>query len=378
MTTATDPHERVIHVSTVHPRTDTRIAIKQMRTLLRAGLTVKLIVADGNGDSVSGDVAILDIGASRGRIRRALHAGPRALLAALTRHPTILHFHDPELLPFAALFSLFTRTKFIYDAHEDVPRQILGKAYLPRRLRPIISRIAEAAERVLSPRMDAIVTVTPTIHARFARFHNRVVTVANFPILEEFHAASTAARDVKPASVCYVGGIAEVRGIHQMVHAMELVRTGVRLQLAGNVGGGRLRSELAKRPGWVNVDELGFLDRGGIAAVLGTSTAGLVTLLPIANYVDAYPVKLFEYMGAGIPVIASDFPLWRQIVEGADCGLCVDPTDPAAIAAAIDFLVENPDRAREMGRNGRAAVELQYNWERESMKLLDLYRELLG
>jgi glycosyltransferase involved in cell wall biosynthesis len=95
------------------------------------------------------------------------------------------------------------------------------------------------------------------------------------------------------------------------------------------------------------------------------------------NHIDAQPNKMFEYMSAGLPLIASDFPLWREIVEGNDCGVCVDPADPAAIAEAIDRLVENPDLARRMGENGQRAVHERYNWAIEEKKLLALYDTVL-
>jgi glycosyltransferase involved in cell wall biosynthesis len=111
--------------------------------------------------------------------------------------------------------------------------------------------------------------------------------------------------------------------------------------------------------------------------VLEHSMAGLVTLHPIINYRDALPVKMFEYMAAGIPVIASDIPLWRSIIESADCGICVDPFDPGAIAGAIDSLFENPERAWRMGENGRKAVVSKYNWSIEEKKLYRFYADLI-
>ena len=87
---------------------------------------------------------------------------------------------------------------------------------------------------------------------------------------------------------------------------------------------------------------------------------------------------MFEYMSAGVPVIGSHFPLWKQIIEGNQCGLCVDPQDPQAIAAAIDDLIANPEKAEQMGRNGQIAVLNRYNWGIEEQKLLDFYKSLIG
>ncbi len=111
--------------------------------------------------------------------------------------------------------------------------------------------------------------------------------------------------------------------------------------------------------------------------VLAHSVAGLVTLHPIINYIDALPVKMFEYMVAGIPVIASNFPLWRGIIEGNQCGLCVDPLNPSEIAKAIDYILTHPAEAQRMGENGLRAVKEKYNWDIEEKKLLALYGQLL-
>jgi glycosyltransferase involved in cell wall biosynthesis len=81
-------------------------------------------------------------------------------------------------------------------------------------------------------------------------------------------------------------------------------------------------------------------------------------------------------MSSGIPVIASRFPLWREVVEGNACGLCVDPHSPQEIAEAIDYLARNPAQARRMGENGRQAVLGKYNWKVEESKLMRFYDSL--
>jgi glycosyltransferase involved in cell wall biosynthesis len=105
---------------------------------------------------------------------------------------------------------------------------------------------------------------------------------------------------------------------------------------------------------------------------------GLAVLRGIPNNYAIEPTKLFEYMGLGMPLIASNYPTYRAVVEGTSCGLCVDPDAPAEIADAIEWIMDHPTQAAEMGRRGREAVIREFNWERESRKLLRLYEQLIG
>ena len=158
---------------------------------------------------------------------------------------------------------------------------------------------------------------------------------------------------------------------------MEHLRSDARLLLAGTFSPKPIAEEVRRYPGWRRVDELGFIDRTGLRDVLSRSIAGLVTLHLTPNHLESLPIKMFEYMSAGIPVIASNFPLWIDIIQGNNCGICLDPLDPRKIAEAIDFLAGNPEQAKEMGENGRRAVENRYNWGNEERKLLQLYVQIL-
>jgi glycosyltransferase involved in cell wall biosynthesis len=182
----------------------------------------------------------------------------------------------------------------------------------------------------------------------------------------------------KQAEVCYVGGIAKIRGIAEVCEAIGLAKTNVRLNLCGRFVESGVELDVKAMPSWRCINEFGFLDRLGVRDVLSRSVAGMVTFHPLPNHVDAQPNKMFEYMSAGIPVIASDFPMWREIIKGNDCGLLVDPLDPMAIAQAIDYLVANPEEAKRMGTNGRRAVNERYNWALEELKLLAFYERTLS
>jgi glycosyltransferase involved in cell wall biosynthesis len=284
----------------------------------------------------------------------------------------VYHVHDPELMPVALLLRMRGK-KVIYDSHEHLPQQISTKPWIPRRLRRPLALVADRVERSATRFLAAVVTAEPYVQERFLGRAPAVVTVNNYPLLEEFPEVSVDWAH-KDASVCYVGSITELRGAREMVAAIE--RTDATLLLAGRFAPAVLETQLAAEPGWSQVEFLGQVARGGLTAMLTRARAGLVVLHPVPNYVDANPTKMFEYMSAGIPVIASDFPAWASIVNRHACGICVDPMSPAAIADAIQWLLEHADEAQEMGRNGRRAVETMYNWEAESSSLLELYQQL--
>jgi glycosyltransferase involved in cell wall biosynthesis len=203
------------------------------------------------------------------------------------------------------------------------------------------------------------------------------VLVQNYPRLADFPAALP--NGSGEPRVVYAGGINRIRGVRETIAALALLpsESPVRLSLLGGFSDPAFEAELRGMPGWSRVDYLGFLSRAEMVRELARCRAGIVLFLPERDHLDAQPNKLFEYMAAGLPVIASNFPLWRQIVEPMALGICVDPLDPAAIARAIGHLATTPTLARETGARGRAAVEQRLNWQTEAEKLVRMYGELL-
>jgi glycosyltransferase involved in cell wall biosynthesis len=372
--------KRVVHITTVHPRDDIRIFRKECVSLARAGYAVTQIVGDGGGDALVQGVHIIDIGARpAGRLARMREQPPRALAAVWAEQPALVHVHDPELLPLATQLA-HRGLPVVYDAHEDVPRQILTKQWIAAPLRPLVSRAFEWYENRRVRQLAAVCAATPHIGARFAPVAPRSVVVGNYPFADELAPALDVAVEREHA-VCYVGGLMRTRGLLQMVRAVSR-HPGLKFIVCGAFEDAALEAELRAEPGWAQVEYLGVVGREQVRQVLARARIGLVTLLPLPSYVDSLPIKMFEYMSAALPVVASDFALWRGIVEGDGsrpaCGLCVDPAEVDAVAAAIGTLLADPARAAAMGEAGRAAVLSTYHWPVAERELLALYAALIG
>jgi glycosyltransferase involved in cell wall biosynthesis len=362
----------IVHLSSVHSRNDTRIFIKQCRSLASHGYDVTLVVADDHGAEHRDGVQILDVGRVSGRLNRMLKTTRRLFDKAVVLDAAVYHLHDPELMPLGLKLRKMKK-KVVFDSHEDFPNELRGKPYLGRLALRVLPEALARYERYACRRFDGVVAATPFLRDKFLRINRHTIDVNNFPLVGEFE--NTVAWDEKQTEVCYLGSISGLRGAREMVRAFELLGPSARLNLMGRFDE-TLDAEIKTYPGWAQVNDLGWLGRTAIRDVLRRSVAGLVTLHPARHFIDSLPVKMFEYMAAGIPVIASNFPLWRGIVECNGCGLCVDPLDPRAIANAIDYLVLNPVVARRMGQNGRQAVLKKYNWSGEEVKLLGFYAEL--
>lgn len=367
----------VCHLTSVHPYRDARIFSKECQTLTQAGYTTHLVAPDAPNTALHG-VRLHGIPTASGRLQRMLLGSWHIYGSALRINADLYHFHDPELIPIGLLLQAQGK-HVIYDIHEDMPENIFVKPYLPAASHWSMSRMIDWLERFAGRRFSALITATPAIARRFYAINPHTTVINNYPRRDEFD-QTPPAWHTREQAITYIGSISNDRGILTMVDAMRHLpkhRAGA-LLLAGSFGVPYEYEAVQARPGWQRVRELGILNRTQVVSLLGSVRAGLVLFLPNPCHIVAQPTKLYEYMAAGIPVIASDFPLWRELITRHTCGLLVDPFNSHAIARAIEVLLANPDMAEAMGRNGREAVQQHYNWDREAQKLVALYRNILG
>jgi len=366
-----DPRKiKVVHLSSAHPDLDVRIFYKECCSLANPenNFDVHLILA-GVMERVENGVTIHSVPKiEHSRIKRMWTTVNEVYKKALELDADIYHLHDPELLRIALKLKKRGK-KVIYDAHEDLPRQLLGKSYL--KFKNQISWIFEKYENSIVKKLDAVVTATPFIRDRFLKINPITVDINNYPLSNEIDLLEYEGK--KENKVCFIGGISRIRGTYEVVKALEFCK--VKLDLAGGIDEA-FKLQLQSLEGWKQVNELGFINRKTALEVKKESIAGIVTFLPLPNHINAQPNKIFEYMASGLPVIGSDFPLWRQIIVDNNCGICVDPNNPEEIGEAIKYIADHPEEAREMGARGKKMVAEKYNWNAEEQKLIELYKNL--
>lgn len=363
---------RIAHLSTAHGRGELRVHLKECNSLAAAGYEVHYVVADGLGDERIGDVQVHDIGVAGNRYQRLLLRPWRMLATARKLNARLYHFHDPEIL-LIALFLSRGGAEVVYDSHEDVPRSLLSRDWIPGWIRPGLSAMFEVFENFVAARVSGVIGATPHIAARFADLNPNTIAINNFPLRGEIEDAVKRGGDGR--NVCYLGGISRIRGIEEMVRALEYVDA--RLILAGRFDSAETDQAVRQLPGWTKVDYRGTVSRAVVRDIMAESSVGLVFFHPEPNHINAQPNKLFEYMSAGLPVLASDFPLWRELVEDAGAGMVADPLDPKAIAETIKKLLDEPIAAHDMGLKGRQYVLEKYLWTSEEKKLVNFYKRLL-
>ncbi|MBW3631885.1 MAG: glycosyltransferase family 4 protein, partial [Chloroflexi bacterium] len=270
---------------------------------------------------------------------------------------------------------------FVYDAHD----LWLGR---PRRERGRVSFALHQAwytlvERVLVPRAAATITVSPPIveHLRDRYGLDRVALVPNYPELEPVSGTRTlrslpGGARIGPDRkiVLYLGGLMGGRGLETLVDAIALTD---RPQLV-LVGDGLLADPLRARAARLGIeDRVHLLPPVPPAEVIGVAASADLGVSPIPpsclNYRYSLPNKLFQYLAAGLPVVASDFRQVRAVVEGCRCGVVADPTSAAAMAKAITSVLADPVEGRAMGVRGRRAVAEQYHWGLAAQRLLEVY-----
>lgn len=369
-------------LSSVHIWYDTRIFFKEIQSLLKAGYEIEFYALDdGKNNQVLRHENLKQVTYPRkGKLAR-IKMWRTLLQKVAASDAEIIHFHDPELLRLAPkIKKIKPNSCVIYDMHENFPKQLLTKEWIPTSiLRSSLARGIKKFEEKWLESCDGVIFAEKSYKKDYLFYHGEQVEILNYPLWQKD-------LKIKKASIftmLYVGDITVDRNIYGMLEVVHLLKQKVdrpfKLQLIGSMSK-ELELDFNKKINEYgirhNVEWIGRVPYSQIWEYCFQANVGLSILKDIPNYRESVPTKLYEYMAAKLPVILSDFPLWKEIIQEANCGMVVDPENSEKIASIIGQMLENPFFSQKMGENGRRYYENYANWQPEEIKLLSFYEQM--
>ena len=364
-------NNKICILTSVHSALDVRIFHKEAKALAGAGYNVTLI-AQHDRDEVVDAVTIIALPKPKNRFARMTKIAWRLLQSALKEKARVYHFHDPELIPVGIVLRLLGK-KVIYDVHEDVPRQILYKEWIGSTwARKCVASIVHIIEQTGVAIFTRVVAATPDIAKKFNP--SKTVLVRNLSVISLIDNVKPLEIEKQKPIIIYSGGLTRVRGIKEIIQAMEFIKDRAELWLLGRWDDEEFENECKGLEGWRYTKYFGFIPYGTHYSYLKVANIGIVNYLPLPNHLKALPNKPFEYMACALPMAMSNFADWQRIFK--ESALFVDPYSPEDIADRILYLLDNPDIAKQFGDRARQLVRDEYSWENESKKLLNVYEEL--
>jgi glycosyltransferase involved in cell wall biosynthesis len=363
------PSLKVAHLTSAHSRYDTRVFLKECRSLAASGDDVSLVVADGKGSESRDGVHIVDVGKHSTRFDRMTGVVNRVYRAAVALKADVYHLHDPELLRVALKLKSLRRghTRVVYDAHEEYARQIAIKSYLPSLMRRVAAHVFDRYELYVARRIDGVVVVIDQQMKRFRMVAKRVALVPNYADFSRFPEREV---DFSEARIFHGGSLTKDRGLDEM---MRLAK-----HLAGRgsvVLAGRLSPSLSSHD-LESVRYVGTLDERQLLEQYLCSNIGLILYRPVGQYGKATAVKAYEYMAASMPIIVPSHGDWPELIARVGCGIAVDIDDVDSQVRAVDWLIANPAEARVMGAKGRRYALEHASWTTAFETLKNLYESI--
>lgn len=364
---------KVCHFTSAHKATDVRIFKKECVSLAHNGYDVYLVAPNAKNAVVEG-VHIEGISLrKRGRIKRFILTAHEVYKKALSLDADIYHFHDPDLIPYGVKLSRHGK-QVIYDSHEDYRQLMLAKQYIPKIFRPVVSTIFTIYEKYACKKFSGLSLCYHWTRDRLLKCCSNCELVFNFPILSDNYSKLDSEKLSK--KIAYVGGISSQWCVDTILNSLQECDD-VKLLLAGPLDGNYI-DVLRANGGWKHVLYLGQLPSDEVYKQIYSQVSigmALLDYIPqcMGHVGNMSNTKLFEYMMAGLPVLCTDFTMWKDVVEGNHCGLCVNPHDKNAVTNAIKYMYNHPFEMAKMSENARNAAVKFYNWKTEETKLLKLY-----
>lgn len=298
----------------------------------------------------------------------------------------IYHFHDLWINRIApALKKLDHKPVVIYDAREPYAEDYLSyvKTSFPFFLR-LFSTWLDKWEKRQAKQYDLVIANESIVQGNFARAIGEEKSVVLYNYSDLAADVMTIPYDQKKYDLIYCGAITELRGVYEMIEAIKRVQKElpeIKALFIGNYYPKTLKEKLKK-----NLEENDLVSNielhdpvpyKEVSNYYNLSRVGLVLLRKVKTFEVSMPIKLFEYMTFGLPVVGSDFGHIKKFIDLDLCGKAVSPENSEAVAEAILTILKNPDLYQKYSDNGRSAALKKYSWDREFEKLVSYYNKYL-
>lgn len=367
---------RVAIVTSKHPALDKRLYERQGRFLVAAGVEVHIVAPGSDQGRTADGITLHALGPAAGWVQRLrLHSRIEEHVRRID--PDILHFHDPDLLLSLGANRRQGWPVVVYDAHEDFPLAARSSRGLPLGLAQVVALGVDVVERVLARRVDGVVCAHRRRLAQL-RPAGDGLYLPNYPATATF--ARPASDEGSDRSCIYLGTLTKERGVAMLLEGARLapdIRWVVvgdfdeerdRLAFANQISGGCLNVEWKRVVPYAEVP--GLLARAGVGIMPWRAT-------PQHRWA-AQPTKLYEYLAAGLPVVATRLDVTEEVVERTGAGLLHDADDAEHMVACVRRILDDREIAARFRRAGREAFVTTFNYDRLGPRLLAFYERLLN
>lgn len=365
-------------LTSAHSRYDVRIYYKELISLKKKYNSVKLIVLDGKGNEISSDgIEIIDINVKKRKINRfnRFTIFQYLIVKYFKDGKHLIHFHDSECFLSIFFLKIIFNQNFIYDVHENLIEDIKSKQYIPKFLRGSLAFITNVIENFIVTKAKGVITATPYLKNKYLEHNKNVESIINYPEVDVFKSCSEYSSRTAN-NVVYVGVINEIRGIYEVMDAIDYFPDDVRFSVAGPFTTEKVKNTFFNHKNINKVDYLGILNRVEIHDLLNKSLCGILIGHPVKNALDSIPIKLYEYLACGLPVIISDYPKWKTFIKNNQVGFTVDCFDAKIVGLQVAELIKNKKISIKMSQLGRQLFESKFNWEDQQNKLYKFYENI--
>lgn len=377
---------KICFLSASHPYDDTRVLHKEACALSDAGFDVTHLApidsALGARPASVGGVTIR-LYPKVGRISGLL----RMFREARVLRADCYHCNEVESWVAGLLLKLLRPgTLVVFDIHEHYPSRF-EEPHVPKWLRWIGPGTMRLMLKSLPWVTDYVILAKRSILQDLPSRYIRRGFVFNYGVMRmDVPLRSNVSPDVKryfsPGvfTAIHVGGMSRARGWPQMLQALAMTRNSINVVCLGKVDEGidLFNEEVARLGLGERVRTLDKVPFDQMFSYLSMADVGLMLYQPgILNHTYAFPMKLYDYMWAGLPSIAPAFSVEVEpVIKSENCGICIDTSSSHDLAGALDWLADNRKEADAMGGRAKQAVVSQYNWESQAQNLVEIYRKL--